>query len=265
LALALFYSGQYEQARLLYEKAILGLDTAPAAIDRQFCKLILDLIDLLEGNYQAVLDDAALRGEPLLKNLKDEVFLYKAMVHLLMADQKASAGKASDDPEVLGLRIQAQQELEKYLQFYRSMPRFDTIGLPLALLGYIAYRRGKLDEARQYLQDALENGLKQGFFWVFMLALSVLAVMLAESGKLEEAVEVYATATAHPCAANSRWWEDMFGRRLTALTASLPAETLAAAQARGRARSLAEAGQQYLERLRTSPALLGNLGPAECG
>ena len=83
------------------------------------------------------------------------------------------------------------------------------------MLGYIAYRRGNMDEAHQYLEKALTNGAKQGYFYVLDLSLAVLALIVAEAGDLEQAIELYAVATEHPFAGNSRWFEDMFGKRLT--------------------------------------------------
>jgi poly-gamma-glutamate capsule biosynthesis protein CapA/YwtB (metallophosphatase superfamily) len=44
----------------------------------------------------------------------------------------------------------------------------------------------------------------------------------------------------------------MFGKRIAALTASLPAEVLAAARKSGASRDYFETGQQYLDRLRSS-------------
>lgn len=250
LGLALFFAGQYEQAGLLLERALPFFDKVSLNHYRNGCQLFLAFVELFTGRYQAVLDDVVYGGEPLSMDVSAQVDLFKAHVHLLRADQVALLSKSWEDPEAVRLYALAAQELVNYLAYLRSLPRLDWIGVSLVLLGYISYRSNRLDEARQYLEDALENGLTQGLFWVFMLALSVLAVILAEAGELEEAAELYATAAAHPCAANSRWWEDMFGRRIAALTNSLPAETLAAAQARGRARRLDEAGQQYLDWLK---------------
>jgi hypothetical protein len=55
------------------------------------------------------------------------------------------------------------------------------------------------------------------------VGLSLLALMLAEAGDLEQAAELYATVTTHPCAENSRGFMDIFGKRIAALTARFPA------------------------------------------
>jgi hypothetical protein len=51
----------------------------------------------------------------------------------------------------------------------------------------------------------------------------------------------------------------LFESPLAALTASLPAETRAAAHARGRQRSLSAAGEEYLQKLRAYPGGLEGL------
>ena len=52
------------------------------------------------------------------------------------------------------------------------------------------------------------------------------------------AVELYALASQHPHIAASRWWQDVVGQHVADAAAALPAEVVAAAQERGRARDL---------------------------
>jgi hypothetical protein len=61
-------------------------------------------------------------------------------------------------------------------------------------------------------------------------------------------VELYALASRHPYVANSRWFEDVVGKHVTAAAAALPAEVVTAARERGRARDLeATAGELLAE------------------
>ena len=55
---------------------------------------------------------------------------------------------------------------------------------------------------------------------------------------LEQAVELYALASRYPFVANSRWFEDVAGRHIAAVAATLPPDVVTAAQERGRARDL---------------------------
>jgi len=180
------------------------------------------------------LDDAAFTGETIDDYYRTSLGLFKGQVYLLSGDW-----------------IRAEQELRRYLELSQSLPRLDMLGQPLAMLAYIAYRRGDRVSTQDYLERALVNGLDKGFFWIFILALSVLAIIFAEEGELEKAVELYATVTAHPFARNSQWLEDLFGKPLSRLCADLPAETFAAAQERGRGRKLVEVGRDYLKNLQT--------------
>jgi hypothetical protein len=66
-------------------------------------------------------------------------------------------------------------------------------------------------------------------------ALAVTALFLADQGKTERAVEVYALAWRYPSVSNSRWFQDVYGRHVAAIGAVLPPEVVAAAQERGRA------------------------------
>jgi len=65
LGFALFYAGQYEQARLMFEQAIPAY-TQPGEIGwRLFDRYFLTCIDLMTGEYEAVLNGTAYVGETL--------------------------------------------------------------------------------------------------------------------------------------------------------------------------------------------------------
>ena len=65
-----------------------------------------------------------------------------------------------------------------------------------------------------------------------------MALLLADEGQLERAVELYATVSRYPLVSNSRLLADRAGGQIVAVTAQLPPNVAAAAQARGRARDL---------------------------
>jgi hypothetical protein len=67
-----------------------------------------------------------------------------------------------------------------------------------------------------------------------MYGLPVAALLLADQGALERAVEVYACASRYGFVANSRWFEDLVGQPLRTMAASLPAETVESVQEQGR-------------------------------
>lgn len=66
------------------------------------------------------------------------------------------------------------------------------------------------------------------------LCLFLVARLLAEQGKEERAVEVYALVTRYPYVANSCWYRDLVGQRIAEVAAALPPDVVTAAQERGR-------------------------------
>jgi hypothetical protein len=109
----------------------------------------------------------------------------------------------------------------------------------LALLGGATQRLGQHTEAQQHLHEALRLAAETRSFAIVSFALPVIPLLRAEQGEGARAVELYALATSWtPMVSNSPWFEEIAGRHLTAVAASLPREVSAAAQARGRSRDL---------------------------
>jgi hypothetical protein len=82
-----------------------------------------------------------------------------------------------------------------------------------------------------------------------MSALPVMALLEAEEGRAERAVELYALASRYAHIANSRWWENVAGKHIAAAAEALPPEEVTAAQERGRARDLKETVAELLAEL----------------
>jgi hypothetical protein len=85
------------------------------------------------------------------------------------------------------------------------------------------------------------NSGKTGAILPVLHTLPAAALLLADRGEAERAVELYALASRHPVVANSRWFEDVAGRHIVAAAAhpeGVPPELAVAAQERGRERDL---------------------------
>jgi hypothetical protein len=67
-----------------------------------------------------------------------------------------------------------------------------------------------------------------------MYGLPVAALLLADQGAVERAVEVYACASRYGFVAKSRWFEDVAGQPLRTMAAPLPAEAVESAEEQGR-------------------------------
>jgi tetratricopeptide (TPR) repeat protein len=111
-------------------------------------------------------------------------------------------------------------------------------GLALAHLAQSTSLRGHPIQARSYLRQALQAASETHNFAAGLSSIVAAAVCLAGEGQAERAVELYSLATRYPYVGNSRFREDVAGKHIVALVGSLSPETIAAAQARGRAREL---------------------------
>jgi len=98
-----------------------------------------------------------------------------------------------------------------------------------------------LKQAHNYLAELLQTGTERGDFLALQNAIPVSARYSAETGKSEQAVEIYALASRYSFIANSRWWEDVAGKHIAVVAETLPPEVVEAARARGQARDLEEA------------------------
>jgi hypothetical protein len=81
-----------------------------------------------------------------------------------------------------------------------------------------------------------------------------MALLLAEQGQPERAVELYATASRYPLVSDSRCFEDIMGKHIATVAVMLSPEVVAAARERGRARDLDATVAELLSELQGSDA-----------
>jgi tetratricopeptide (TPR) repeat protein len=124
----------------------------------------------------------------------------------------------------------------------------DLAGLAQAAIGL-----GQLAEARQYLQKAFEKAAEGELLSQRLAPVVAAAALFADEGQAERAVELYALASRYPHVSNSRWYEDVAGKHITASAAEMPVEVVVAAQERGRARDLDAAVEELLAEWRAPP------------
>ena len=139
---------------------------------------------------------------------------------------------------VKGAYTEAQRLLQESIATFREADKWDELAWALACAGYAARGLGQVVQARRHLCEALRIGAEVGAFQRLITALPATALLLADQGEPERAIELYALASRYPYVANSRWFEDVAGRHIASMAAGLPADEVAAAQERGRARDL---------------------------
>jgi DNA-binding SARP family transcriptional activator/predicted ATPase len=163
-----------------------------------------------------------------------------AQAGLEAARQADDVGRTGFSRLILGWMALAKREygealacLQESAALSRAVVAEDQVGETLALLGYAARGLDESEQARRYLCEALRIAAELGAFLPVMFALPAVALLRADRGELEGAVELYRLASRYPFVANSRWFEDVAGRRIATVAASLPPEVVAAALERG--------------------------------
>lgn len=134
--------------------------------------------------------------------------------------------------------VEAQRFLQECLTNFQKIGERGSVGVALASLGHAMHRLGDLHQAQQYLAKGLQIATEKESIWSFWYLLPVIALLMADRGQKEQAVELYALVCQSPMVANSRWFEDVVGRHIAAAAATLPPEVVLMAQERGRAREV---------------------------
>ncbi len=142
---------------------------------------------------------------------------------------------------------EADQVLQESGTISRRSGRQDSLSLGLGFWAYADFSQGRSVEMRQHLREALQIGYESRLHNAYIVSLPLVALLLAERGEIERALELYAQAFAYLVSGfKYRWFEDMAGQQIAAAAAHLPPEVVAAAQERGRQRNLWERAEELL-------------------
>ena len=157
--------------------------------------------------------------------------------------------RLSEASEARQAITEAQRLAREGAAILRDLRDRTVLASALAGLGAAERTLGNLDRARQHLCEALRTLADTGAFDATLDTLPATALLLADSGEHEQAVEIYALAYRYPFVANSRWFGLVFGRHIEAVAATLPPEVAEAARERGRARDLKATVKELLVEL----------------
>jgi tetratricopeptide (TPR) repeat protein len=282
LSLVLDKLGHYEQSAGLARKSIAicrELDDRAGVADGQM-KLANNLI--LRGRFadaQPMLEEAAAAhnelgmrywyavGIGMLAWTKARLALYEE-ARELSADARSLYTEIGDR-EGMAVSIWGLAEIALAEQAYgdakdlldvsvidlREIGQRVFLSQALAELASAERALGQLPEAQFHLREALQIAAGIEAQQPKLFSVAHFALHLAARGQFERAVELYALASRYPYIGNSRFWDDVAGKRIAAAADHLPPDAVAAAQERGRTRDLDA----------TVAELVAELGREACG
>jgi tetratricopeptide (TPR) repeat protein len=134
----------------------------------------------------------------------------------------------------LGKITEAERLLEQSRKVLKEVFPATATVYHHALLAVVCLKLNK--PAKEHVINGLRKGLALSSSIAQLLALSATALLFADQGKYERAVEIYALARQNSMIAKSQWYQDVIETPITNMTASLPPEVIAAAQQRGQER-----------------------------
>ena len=106
--------------------------------------------------------------------------------------------------------------------------------LAQAVLGYVLRAQGEIELACHSLLDPLRVGIELRSISPILISLPIAALLTADAGRPERAVELYGLSQRFGFIANSQWYQDVACIELNGVLDSLPSDVAATAVARGR-------------------------------
>jgi tetratricopeptide (TPR) repeat protein len=235
LAVTLIFNGKLAQAQALLEEGLAIAQDIGHFQQQAYACVSLGYIALGRG-----------QAEQAEMHLRDSLALLAEVDKSLAGISLRLRGESALFQEKYA---EAQTFLQKSVTTLQQSKDRAFLGLSLASQAYVARALGQPGLVQQLLVEALQLSLKIGEFWALYYIFPLAALLCVDRGAPERAVELYALALCFPVVANSRWFETIVGRQITAAAATLPVEVVASAQERGRAREVWSTAKELLAEL----------------
>ncbi|MDQ3250192.1 MAG: tetratricopeptide repeat protein [Chloroflexota bacterium] len=221
LGWAYIYAGRFAEAYPLVEKSMaieeeLGLPTSLST---------LGLINVELGNYRLAhrqLQRQVTRNRTL--GDKEDLSLCLDVLSCLAV--------------VEGRYADAQQLLAEDAALHQELGEQHRLAHAYAWLGYTARGLGRRAEAAHHFCRALQLTVINQSFSALLFILPGIALLFADQGESERAIETYAWIADLPIVANSQMRWDLAGAHLATVAATLPPQVATAASAQGKAGNL---------------------------
>ena len=147
---------------------------------------------------------------------------------------------------VKGSYDKAKRLFQENILISHSVGWRDMLGQDLGCQGYAARGLGQISLAQGHFYKALKIAVETKRFLSLSHTLPGIALLFADRGDVERAVELYALVSTLGMVANSKWFDDIAGDEIAAVAEELPVDVAEAAKARGRLLDLWETADGHV-------------------
>jgi tetratricopeptide (TPR) repeat protein len=236
LAAPKIFLGRFAEAEALLEESIDIFNDLGGSGDLVFTHILLGATKIQLGQYEQARSWENL-GLQLARKFDDRAGEGRALLWL---------GRIALVEEGY---IEAQTLLQESDAIFREVGQKDQLGAALASLGYSSRALGNQSEARQYLVEALATAVEIGAFLPLLFAIPLAALLAADRGEKEQALELYALASRYSFVTNSHWCRHVFERQISTIASTLPPEVVTVVQERGKSRNMWSTAKELLTQL----------------
>ncbi|MBN2046174.1 MAG: hypothetical protein JW757_14215 [Anaerolineales bacterium] len=142
---------------------------------------------------------------------------------------------------------QAWQAYDTSCRFFQAVKEPGWAFTAMTGLSRAELALGKRFDAWEHARQALQIYRDAGLYTFFAyLTVAEIALLLAERGEISFALELYGNVNRQGYLAQSRWFAEVYGNRIEALTADLPLQDHSAAMHRSRGMDFSETVEKLL-------------------
>ncbi len=240
LGLILWFGRQWEEADKAYEENI------PHLQDMEDRYLLCDdcsrwsIIKMFLGQYETARVMAQSNME--LENQLNDIFA-KACNYYALGGVALAQGHVE----------QASPFLEKAATFIKQTGDLTNWAWAAGTWSLALIKLGQGRQAQELLLLALQTGVKLHSYPSLSFTLPTVALVLANTGQVERAVELCGLIDEHAMCGKTPWFEDVAGKTIKEMASSLTPEVVEAARERGKQRDLFSTAAELLEEFRDHP------------
>jgi tetratricopeptide (TPR) repeat protein len=256
LRATLFLSGRFAEAQALGEESAPLFDATGDPVYQAGTLLGAGIADMHQGRWEQAKARTrmgmAYYRESGVQVSEGESTLTLGRLALVAARQYVSSGVTDSRERSDGARAEYARTYrlaQESLDGFQALGRRTGLIYALSLMAAAEAGLGHLEQARNCVQEAVVIARDTGAFQPSLHALSGAALLLANEGQPERAVDLYALAARHPLVDKSRWFDVVYAQPINRAAAALPSDVLSAARQRGRARHLQATLRELAEEL----------------